>query len=232
VLGNRARGLEPSWRSQRLQSGARTAGLAQENDVGERRLEPGAAMFVVIGSTMSYRSASPFTQHERDLIRLELMPRFGQEPDLANGLFLRTWRAGPQKGQPKIPKAIQTMLDRGLVRIGKNPMGRATALLEGLRRLLQDRRAASAKRRASRLVHVLRRAGAGERCRLLECDAPRERVGMPMSQPPSQPFTMVDKRNTQRPILSRQATDFTVAVLDYDKHHHVGTAISLHEFLT
>src|SRR3954470_15825657 len=65
----------------------------------------------------------PFTPQERELIRLELMPRFGQEPDLENGLFLRTWRAGPQKGQPKIPKAIQSMLDRGLVRIGANPMG-------------------------------------------------------------------------------------------------------------
>ena len=54
-------------------------------------------------------------QSERDLIRLELMPRFGQEPDLANGLFLRTWRDGPQKDQPKVPKAIQSMLDRGLV---------------------------------------------------------------------------------------------------------------------
>src|SRR5690242_4728581 len=76
---------------------------------------------------MPRRSASPFTPQERDLIRLELMPRFGQDPDLANGLFLRTWRDGPQKDQPKIPKAIQSMLDRGLVRIGTNPMGRAAA---------------------------------------------------------------------------------------------------------
>src|SRR3954451_21139027 len=87
----------------------------------------------------------PLLPPERDLIRLELMPRFGQEPDLANGLFLRTWRDGPQKDEPKIPKAIQTMLDRGLVRIGTNPMGRAAAFftdagIEGLRQLLQDRR--------------------------------------------------------------------------------------------
>ena len=72
---------------------------------------------------MPRRSASPFTPQERDLIRLELMPRFGQDPDLANGLFLRTWHSGPQKGQPKIPKAIQTTLDRGLVTIGTNPDG-------------------------------------------------------------------------------------------------------------
>src|SRR4051812_25883807 len=73
------------------------------------------------------------------------MPRFGQEPALANGLLLRTWHSGPQKGQPKIPKAIQTMVDRRLVRIGRNPMGRPAALFtetgfEGLRQLLEDRR--------------------------------------------------------------------------------------------
>jgi hypothetical protein len=95
---------------------------------------------------MPRQSAFPFTPKERDLIRLELMPRFGQEPDLANGLFLRAWRAGPQKGQPKIPKAIRTMLDRGLVMRGTNPMGRAAAFfteagLEGLRQLLRESRA-------------------------------------------------------------------------------------------
>ena len=100
---------------------------------------------------MPRRSASPFTQQERDLIRLELMPRFGQDPDLANGLFLRTWRDGPRKGQPKIPKAIQSMLDRGLVRIGTNPMGRPAAFfteagLEGLRLLLRDSRAMDSER--------------------------------------------------------------------------------------
>src|SRR5438128_8655149 len=95
--------------------------------------------------------ASPFTPAERDLIWLEMMPRFGQAPDLSNGLFLRTWRDGLQKGQPKIPKAIQTMLDRGLVRIGTNPMGRPAAFftesgLGGLRQLLRDSRAMDSDR--------------------------------------------------------------------------------------
>ena len=74
------------------------------------------------------------------------MPRFGQDPDLANGLFLRTWHSGPQEGQPKIPKAIQTMLNRGLVEIRPNPTGRPAAFfteagLEGLRQLLRNSRA-------------------------------------------------------------------------------------------
>jgi hypothetical protein len=112
---------------------------------------------------MSQRSASPFTPQERDLIRLELMPRFRQEPDLANGLFLRTWRAGPQKGQPKIPKAIQTMLDRGLVEIRPNPMGRPAAFfteagMEGLRQLLRDSRAMDSER----FDYLRRKLGMGD----------------------------------------------------------------------
>src|SRR5690242_2380389 len=106
---------------------------------------PGAMAFDVVEFVMPRQLTSLFTYQERDLIRLELMPRFGQDPDLANGLFLRTWRDGPQKGEPKIPKAIQSMLDRGLVTIGTNSMGRPAAFfteagLEGLRQLLQDRR--------------------------------------------------------------------------------------------
>jgi hypothetical protein len=94
---------------------------------------------------MPRRTSSPFTPQERDLIRLEMGMRFGQYPELANGLFLRTWHSGPYKGQPKIPKAIQSMLDRGLVEIRRNPMGQQAAFftaagLEALRQLLQDRR--------------------------------------------------------------------------------------------
>ena len=100
---------------------------------------------------MPRRSESPFTPQERELIRLELMPRLGQEPELANGLFLRTWRDGPQKGQAKIPKVIQSMLDRELVRIGTNPMGRPAAFftetgLDGLRVLRRDSRAMDSER--------------------------------------------------------------------------------------
>jgi hypothetical protein len=69
------------------------------------------------------RTPSPFTAQERDLIRLEMGMRFGQYPELANGLFLRTWRAGSHKGEPKVPKAMQGMIDRGLLTVRRNPMG-------------------------------------------------------------------------------------------------------------
>src|SRR3954464_175468 len=116
------------------------------------QLRPGQARLATprsvahIRSTMPRTLVSPFTPPERDLIRLELMPRFGQEPELANGLFLRTWRDGPHKGEPKIPKAIQTMLDRWAGKVGTNAMGRPAALFteagfEGLRQLLPASRA-------------------------------------------------------------------------------------------
>ena len=112
---------------------------------------------------MPRQPPSPFTPQERDLIRLELMPRFGQEPELANGLFLRTWRGGPQKGEPKISKAMQGMLDRGLLEIRTNPMGRQAAFfteagLAALRLLLEDRRAMDPER----FDHLRRQLGVGD----------------------------------------------------------------------
>ena len=58
---------------------------------------------------------TPFTAAERELLRRELCRHFGQDPLIADGLFLRTWRGGERRGQPKIPPAVQTMLDRGLL---------------------------------------------------------------------------------------------------------------------
>ena len=48
-------------------------------------------------------SPSLFTAAERELIRHEMGLRFGQYPSLADGLFLRTWRTGPNKGEPRQP---------------------------------------------------------------------------------------------------------------------------------
>src|SRR3712207_9047343 len=90
--------------------------------------------------------ASPFGAAERELIRREMGVRFGQHPHLADGLFLRTWRGGPQKGEPKIPPAVASMLARGLVEIGRGPFGhRAFFTVAGLaapRALGADRPAA------------------------------------------------------------------------------------------
>lgn len=68
----------------------------------------------------------PFTTPERELIRREFGMHFGSYPSLADGIILRRWRAGPHKGEPKLPAAVQSMLGRGLVEVlGDGPWPRA-----------------------------------------------------------------------------------------------------------
>ena len=85
-----------------------------------------------------------FTAPERDLIRRELGMRFGQLPSVADGLFLRTWRGGPQAGQPRLPVTVQGMLERRLVEVrtdGRWPRACFTKSgLAALRELARDRR--------------------------------------------------------------------------------------------
>ena len=96
--------------------------------------------------------SSPFNTAERNLLRNEFLIRFGQAPSLAEGIWLRVWRGGPQAGQPKIPTAVASMLERGLVEIGPNRIGfrvRFTATgIAALKLLAQDRRALDPKQYA------------------------------------------------------------------------------------
>ena len=55
------------------------------------------------------------TARERDYIRVEMSMHFGHHPSLPDGLYLRSWRSGPQQGQARLPAAVQSMLARGLV---------------------------------------------------------------------------------------------------------------------
>src|ERR1700712_2809989 len=95
---------------------------------------------------------SPFNTAERNLLRHEFLIRFGQAPSLSEGIWLRVWRGGPQAGQPKIPVAVASMLERGLVEVGPNNMGfraRFTAAgIAALKLLAQDRRALDPKQYA------------------------------------------------------------------------------------
>jgi len=88
---------------------------------------------------------SPFSAAERNLLRLEFLPRFGQAPSVAEGIWLRSWRGGPNAGQPKIPPAVASLLARGLVELGPAPIGARASFtaagLAALRQFAQDRRA-------------------------------------------------------------------------------------------
>ena len=92
----------------------------------------------------------PFTAPERELLRRELCRHFGEDPSIADGIFLRTWRGGERRNQPKIPPAVQTMIDRGLLEVRtSNRWPRAyftEAGLAALRQLVLDRRAMDPER--------------------------------------------------------------------------------------
>ncbi len=103
--------------------------------------------------------SSSFTPRERELIRREFCRHFGQDPSVADGIFLRTWHSGPHKGEPKIPPAIQSLLDRGLVELGPGRFGPCALFTEAglreLRALLEDRRAMDPER----FAHLRRELG-------------------------------------------------------------------------
>src|SRR4051794_24463517 len=66
---------------------------------------------------------TPFTAPERDLLRRELCRHFGEDPAIADGIFLRTWRTGERRNQPKIPPPVQSMLERSLLELRTTSRG-------------------------------------------------------------------------------------------------------------
>jgi hypothetical protein len=95
-------------------------------------------------TTSDSPSASAFTSGERDYIRRELDQFFSTFPSVAEGFQLRTWRGGPQKGQPKMPPPAKTLVDRGLMRIDRSSnlprLFFTGAGMAALRQMMGDRR--------------------------------------------------------------------------------------------
>ena len=104
-------------------------------------------------------ATSVFTPGERDYIRRALDQFFSTLPRVADGVQLRTWRGGPQAGQPKVPAVAQGLLERGLVRLEPAPWPPRlyftdTGLL-ALRAMMSDGRLANPKT----FAHVRRELG-------------------------------------------------------------------------
>jgi hypothetical protein len=110
-------------------------------------------------SRRSARPASPFTAPERDLLRRELCRHFGQDPSIADGLFLRAWRTGERRGQPKTRPPCRPWLDRGLVELQSINRGLRALFTEAgmaaLRLLVLDRRAMDPERFAHLRVELV-----------------------------------------------------------------------------
>lgn len=85
-----------------------------------------------------------FTAAERAYIRSELDVFFSTYPSLADGFTLKVWRGGPNAGQPKIPPACKSLIERGLLRIEAGSwrpvLFFTEAGLDELRSMMRDRR--------------------------------------------------------------------------------------------
>jgi hypothetical protein len=90
------------------------------------------------------RAVSLFDVRERAWIRRDLALYRDHPSDLGEGLLLRAWKDGPEKGKPKLPPAVRSLVDRGLLEIRTAAGGpRAFFTLEGsdaLRLLISDER--------------------------------------------------------------------------------------------
>jgi hypothetical protein len=106
-------------------------------------------------------TAMTFTPTERDYIRRELDRFFSTYPTVAEGFQLKSWRGGPQTGQPKLPPAAKSLLDRGLMRL--DATSRIARLfftdkgLDALRVMMADRRLANPEK----FAHVRQELGLG-----------------------------------------------------------------------
>jgi hypothetical protein len=100
-----------------------------------------------------------FSAGERDYIRRELDMFFSTYPTVADGFMLKTWRGGPRAGQPKIPPAAKSLLERGLMRL--DPSQRMPLLfftetgMAELRKMMSDRRFAD----PTKFAHVRQELG-------------------------------------------------------------------------
>ena len=110
-------------------------------------------------SKMQTAPGAGFTPGERDYIRRELDMFFSTFPTVAEGFLLKIWRGGPQAGEPKLPPAAKTLLERGLMRLDTGQrlprLFFTDAGLAELRRMMMDRRLADPKK----FAHVRQELG-------------------------------------------------------------------------
>ena len=117
------------------------------------------AQVLVCAMSKNLTATTTFTPGEQDYIRRELDMFFSTFPTVAEGFQLKTWRGGPQAGQPKLPPAAQSLLARGLMRLdaGLRPLRLffTDAGLVELRAMMADRRLAD----AVKFAHIRRELG-------------------------------------------------------------------------
>ena len=110
-------------------------------------------------TTSDSLSGADLTPAEREYIRRELDQFFSTLPSVAEGFQLRTWRGGPQKGQPKLPPAAKSLVGRGLMRLDASRniprLFFTDAGMTALRQMMTERRLAD----PVKFAHVRRELG-------------------------------------------------------------------------
>ena len=71
-----------------------------------------------------------FTEVELEFLKRRFDVQFGEAPAVLDGVLLKTWKSGSEKGRPKIPVAVQSLLDRNLMIVisaeGRMPVAKFT----------------------------------------------------------------------------------------------------------
>ena len=104
-------------------------------------------------STMQQKAMiAGFTTAERNYIRRNLDQFFSTLPTVADGFLLKTWRSGPQAGQPKVPLPARGLIERGLMQIDTTQRWPRLLFTESglvaLRTMMTDRRLADPEKYA------------------------------------------------------------------------------------
>ncbi len=100
-----------------------------------------------------------FSPEERAYVRRELDMVFSTLPAVADGLQLKTWATGPNKGNPKLPPAAQTLVARCLMivetRVHPPRLYFTEIGMKALREMMADARLAN----PSKFAHIRRELG-------------------------------------------------------------------------
>jgi hypothetical protein len=112
-------------------------------------------------SAMPHANPAPpddFNAAERAYIRRELDEVLATLPAAADGFLVRTRKTGANAGNPKIPPAAQSLLERGLMRLERRPSPRLFFTESGwaaLRRMMSNPQQADPKK----FAHIRRELG-------------------------------------------------------------------------
>jgi len=95
--------------------------------------------------------SAPFTEAELEFLKRRFDVQFGEAPAISDGIVLKTWKSGAEKGKAKLPAAMKSLVERKMMLVvsleGRMPVARFTDIgLRALAHVLMDDQVFSAAR--------------------------------------------------------------------------------------